>query len=59
MNYTITVTMAFIQNIICNYKLLVTIVNNTDWIILLLLLEYFVSIGLSCSEKATTTINNA
>ena len=33
MNYSITVAMTFIQNIICNYKLVVTIVNNTDWII--------------------------
>ena len=26
--------MTFVQNIICNCKLVVAIVNNTDWIIL-------------------------
>ena len=31
-NYSIKFAMTFI---ICNYKLFVTIVNNTDWIILL------------------------
>ena len=43
-NYSITVTMTFIQNIICNCELVVTIVK--------------IQIGLSCSKKATT-INSA
>ena len=34
-NYSITVTMTFMQNIICICKLVFTIVNNTDWIILI------------------------